>query len=80
MDLKLDSNNILEELKELADEKYKEFHGGLCPGVNNIIGVRVPKLRNLAKQIAKQDFREYLKNAKSDYYEEIMLQGLVLRL
>ncbi len=74
----------MEELREklfsLADEKYKEFHGSLCPGTNNIIGIRVPILRNLAGSIAKEDWREYLKNAKDDYYEEVMLQGMVIGL
>ena len=45
---------IKEKLLELADAKYKEFHSGLCPGTNNIIGVRVPILRNYAKEFAKQ--------------------------
>ena len=27
---------IKKELKQLADEKYKEFHKGLCPGTENI--------------------------------------------
>lgn len=74
----------MEELREklfsLADEKYKEFHGSLCPGTNNIIGIRVPILRNLAGSVAKEDWREYLKNAKDDYYEEVMLQGMVIGL
>lgn len=74
----------MEELREklfsLADEKYKEFHGSLCPGTNNIIGIRVPILRNLARSVAKEDWREYLKNAKDDYYEEVMLQGMVIGL
>lgn len=74
----------MEELKEtlfsLADEKYKEFHGSLCPGTNNIIGIRVPILRNLARSVAKEDWREYLQNAKDDYYEEVMLQGMIIGL
>lgn len=74
----------MEELREklfsLADEKYKKFHSSLCPGTNNIIGIRVPILRNLACEIAKEDWREYLKNAKDDYYEEVMLQGMVIGL
>ena len=44
--------NIQKEFLELADEKYKKFHSSLCPGVNNIIGIRVPILRKFAKEIA----------------------------
>lgn len=63
---------------ELADEKYKEFHSRLCPNTNNIVGVRVPVLRNYAKELAKKDFKSYLATARNDYYEEIMLQGMVI--
>lgn len=72
--------DIRKELFNLAEEKYKEFHGGLCPGVNNIIGVRVPVLRSLAKKIVKEDWRKYLKEAEDQYYEEVMLQGMVIGL
>lgn len=71
---------VRKKIFELADDKYKEFHSGLCPNTNNIVGVRVPILRNYAKELAKGDFRNYLKNAKNDYYEEIMLQGMVIGL
>lgn len=71
---------VRKRIFELADLKYKEFHSGLCPNTNNIVGVRVPVLRNYAKEVAKGDFRNYLSNAKNDYYEEVMLQGMVIGL
>lgn len=72
---------IKEQLFELADEKYKEFHGGLCPGTNNIIGVRVPILRNYAKELVREhQTEELLKKIDNQYYEEIMLQGMVIGL
>lgn len=74
------NEEIREKLFKSADEKYKNFHGGLCPGTNNIIGVRVPILRKMAKEIAKEDYKTYLENAESEYYEEIMLQGMVIGL
>lgn len=72
---------IKKELSQLQDKKYKEFHGGLCPGTENIIGVRVPVLRNYAKELLKQyDFKELMKNIDNEYYEEIMLQGMLIGL
>ena len=73
------NEKIRKKLFELSDEKYKKFHSGLCPNIENIIGVRVPVLRNYAKEIVKnEDIEAYLKNAQNDYYEEIMLQGMVI--
>lgn len=65
-------------LYELADKKYREFSAALIPGCNNMIGVRIPKLRSFAREIAKGDFRSYLAGAKDDTFEEIMLQGIVI--
>ena len=74
-------NNIKEKLFELADLKYKEFHSGLCPGTNNILGVRVPILRNYAKELSKQyKIEELLNEIDNEYYEEIMLKGMLIGL
>ncbi len=69
---------IIQELYHLADEKYKEFHSGLCPGTDNIIGVRIPKLREIAKKIAKENPQEFLKRIDDNYYETVMLYGMVI--
>ena len=71
-------NTIREELFNLADEKYRQFQMGLCPDTDGIIGVRLPILRKLAKEIAKGDWRTYLKNGNNQYFEEIMLTGMVI--
>lgn len=70
--------DIRKKLFELQDLKYKEFHGSLCPNVDNIIGVRTPKLKEIAKQIAKEDYKEFLDSVEDKYYEELVLQGLVI--
>lgn len=72
---------IKKELSQLADEKYKEFHKGLCPGTENILGVRVPVLRDYAKKLStKYEIHELLKQIDNEYYEEIMLQGMLIGL
>lgn len=74
-------NKIKEELYNLRDKKYQEFHSSLCPGTNNIIGVRVPILRGYAKDLAKQyKIEELLKEIDNEYYEEIMLKGMLIGL
>lgn len=73
--------NIKKDLINLADSKYKKFHSNLCPGTNNILGVRVPVLRNYAKEISKDNnLEELLKMIDDEYYEEIMLQGMLIGL
>lgn len=70
---------IKKKLFELADEKYKIFHSGLCPGVNNIIGIRVPVLRNYAKDLIKSyPLNDLLNEIDDAYYEEIMLKGMLI--
>ena len=77
----MERKEIIEEIKKLSDKKYKEFHTKLCPGVEGIIGVRVPKLRNYAKELIKKyKAEEILKQLKWGYYEEIMLKGMIIGL
>ena len=73
--------NIKQDLYELVDEKYREFHSNLCPGINNILGVRVPVLRKYAKELNKQySIKELFYNISDDYYEETMLKGMIIGL
>lgn len=70
--------NIKEDLLKLQDKKYQEFHSKLCPGVSNIIGIRVPILRDYAKTIANENWKEFLDSTNNRYYEEILLQGMLI--
>ena len=69
---------IKNDLKELADTKYKEFHSKLCPGTNNILGVRVPVLRKYAKDFIKLYPNNNYKDIDDEFYEEILLQGMLI--
>lgn len=71
--------NIRKELLELKDEEYGKFQKKLCPDTNlEIIGIRIPKLRNLAKELAEEDYKYYLKSIENKYFEEIILEGLII--
>lgn len=71
-------------LEALREEKYRRFHSSLVPGCGNVLGVRVPLLRALAKEMSGHDgdrWEEYLQAAlplTDKYYEETALQALVL--
>lgn len=70
--------DIRQQLKALAEEDYRVFSSGLLPHTDNILGVRLPLLRKMAKHLSQSDWREYLRTAKEDTFEEIMLQGMVI--
>jgi 3-methyladenine DNA glycosylase AlkD len=69
---------IKEQLFEMADPEYQKFSAALIPNIQNLLGVRLPELRKLAIRLAKGDWRIYLDQAESEYFEEIMLQGMVI--
>ena len=54
---------IREQLLEMAEPGYRDFHASLLPGVANIIGI---------------DWRAFLASDDILYYEERMLRGLVI--
>lgn len=69
---------LREELFELVDLKYRDFQQGLLPGIEGILGVRMPELRKIGKRIVKGDIQDYLMNSPNEYFEEIMLKGIVI--
>ena len=70
---------FIEYLISLQDRKYKEFHSSLVLNSKyEMIGIRVPIMRDIAKKISKSNIEEFLKYSKDNYYEEIMIQGLVI--
>lgn len=73
--------SIREDIFSLQDETYREFHSRLVPGESAIIGVRVPVLRQYAKMLSKawgKSINGLLEMIGNDYYEEIMLQGMLI--
>lgn len=69
---------IREQIMELSDEKYRKFSSALLPNINNILGVRLPELRKIARKIAKGGYESFLSDNDCKYFEEIMLKGMVI--
>ena len=72
---------ITDKLFELQDKEYGEFQAKLTPGIekNQIIGVRVPVVRKLAKEYIKdEESQEFLNTLPHEYYDENMLHGLLI--
>lgn len=72
------NEDIKKRIENNIDIKYREFSKKLLPNVDNILGVRVPILRSIAKEISKKDPISYLDNVTNDSFEEIMLEGFVI--
>lgn len=70
--------NIQQKLFSMQDLKYKEFSQKLIPSVfpDNIIGVRIPKLREIAKGISVNS--EFMRSLPHKYLEENHLHGFVI--
>ena len=78
---KMITSKIQKRLFEMADDKYREFHSGLVPNVpsEKFIGVRVPELRKLAKELAKDPkVEEFLQQIPHQYYEENQLHSFII--
>ena len=74
----ISSDNIRLVLEQHIDDKFKTFTSALISGSRPILGVRVPILRKIAKEIAKGDWHTYLKEATEDTYEEVAIKGFVI--
>jgi len=70
--------NLRERLFELAEPDYRAFSAPLLPGTEHILGVRLPLLRRLAREIARGDWRAWLAQTEAFYFEERMLRGMVI--
>ena len=74
-----DPSPILARLEAMADPAYRDFTGSLTPGSGAMLGVRLPQLRALAKEICKGDWRGFLSASRAhDLFEMRMLHGIVL--
>lgn len=73
-----DYEKFIQYLKSNSDEKYKVFIESLTPGLSSALGIRMPKLRVIAKEISKGNYSNFFNIVKHKYYEETMIHGLVI--
>lgn len=70
----------LNYLKSISEEEYKNFHSKLCFTKYEILGIRVPLMRKIAKQISKTNYQDFLSLCTFTYYEELFINCLVISL
>lgn len=64
-------------LRESAEPRLAEFSSKLTPGKDRIIGVRIPRIRQIAGNVVKDDWRSVLDDVPQCFEEEV-LRGLVI--
>ncbi|MBO5137539.1 MAG: DNA alkylation repair protein [Spirochaetaceae bacterium] len=74
---------IQDMLFEKQDLTYKDFHGKLMPTINQntIIGVRIPIIRKLARELYKTEpelVKVFFKKLPHKYYEENNLHAFLI--
>ncbi len=72
---------IQQQLFALQDVSYQAFHSKLIPSVDSgtVIGVRMPALRRLAKELYKNGgYEDFMSTLPHTYYEENNLHGLLI--
>lgn len=65
-------------LRSLASGHQAEFSSSLTPNSKPMLGVRLPELRKIAKEIAKTDYKGFLEECPDTYFEYETLQAYVL--
>lgn len=72
------AQNIREVLAAYTEAEFQKFTSTLIPNARPIMGVRIPILRKIAKEIAKGDWQTFLREAPEDIYEEVQVKGFVI--
>jgi len=75
---KSDYQQYVEYLKKIREEDYRKFHSKLTQTKYEILGVRVPIQRRIAKEIMKGNYVSFLSNCQTMYYEEVNIKGFII--
>ena len=74
---KTDHSDFSKFLNTLGDSRYREFNKKVTATQRQMIGIRVPILRAMSKNILKGNFEEFLQ-FPPDTYEDVLLRGFVI--
>ena len=74
---------IQQQIFALQDKPYGEFQSRLLPTIakERIIGVRIPVMRKLAKQLTKEEpeaVQAFLEELPHTYYDEDILHAILI--
>lgn len=74
------NSDLIKKLNENADGKFADFNAKLIPGVprEKVIGVKIPVLRKIAKDMAKSPDCKNFFREEHFYLEEFLIHGFLL--
>ena len=73
-----DYEDFISYLYSKQDIKYREFHKGIVPNIDSLIGIRTPILKDIAKKISKGNYNSFISLNKHNTYEEIFIHGIII--
>lgn len=68
---------VVEELRGLTDDKFREFSSKIVVGSRPLLGVRVPLVKRVAKSVSRETIGEYFENCEFKYFEDTLVYGLL---
>jgi 3-methyladenine DNA glycosylase AlkD len=70
---------IRERFLRNAESGYKDFSNNVVvPKDHGIIGIRMPLIKQYAKDVCKGDWQRYLNDAAEEYHEDLLLKGFII--
>jgi len=73
------ANIIRKRFLENIDSEYKKFsETTIVPKCYAVAGIRMPVIRQFAKEICKGDWRSYLDAVRDEYSEDMILRGMII--
>ena len=65
-------------LEKYIDKSYREFNSKLIPGVENVLGIRIPALRNIIKEMNEDGREEFLNSLPHRWHEENIMHMIII--
>lgn len=65
-------------LEKYIDPSYREFNSKLIPGVENVLGIRIPVLRNIVKEMSEEEKEVFLNSLPHRWHEENIMHMIVI--
>lgn len=72
--------NLRKEIEKLEDVEYRKFNKNICKDTSyEMLGVRIPLLRDIAKKVAREEnWTSYINMNDIKYFEEVLVKGLII--